>query len=46
MKSRGTLRGRDIALRCPDGAARRPYLRDPVTPEEEIDAVVEQIPQE
>jgi hypothetical protein len=42
MKKYAGLCDRDIALRCPKGAARRPYLRDPVTPEEEIDAVVQQ----
>jgi hypothetical protein len=24
-RGEGKLKGRDIALRCPDGAARRPY---------------------
>ena len=40
------LRGRDIGLRYADEAARHPYLRDPVTPEEKIDAVVQQVPEE
>ena len=39
------LRASGIALRCPDGAARRPYLRNPITPEEEIDTVVQQVPE-
>lgn len=33
--------GRDIALRCPEGAARRPYLSDPIIPEKDVEVIQE-----